>query len=346
MQQCYGYGALSGKVALGGNLTASNVAAGIYPVSIICGGTETGFVKLTVGNTQVAASSSSSSITSGQSVGLSAAVANDGNPVPTGTVQFVSGSTVLGSTALGAGALPGQAYFYASTAGVAPGTYSVVAKYLGDGNYAPASSAPFNVTVTPKIATTLALTPATQTLVEGQTASFTATLGSSGAYGNYPTGTINLLNGSTVVATANQSSPDLTSLTLSPVTSGIPAGTYTLTAQYLGSPYYLGSTSPPVTIKIVNGDTVTVAANPNPVPKGEGFTLTATLTGKPLPTGTVVFNAGAQDVGSATVSGSGVATVTVAAGTLASGNYQLTAYYAGDSNNVPITSSAITLTVQ
>jgi hypothetical protein len=100
-----------------------------------------------------------------------------------------------------------------------------------------------------------------------------------------------------------------------------------------------------VTVKIVNGDSITVAANPNPVPAGQSFKLTATLMGSPLPTGTVVFYAGSRDIGSTTVNGSGVATVTVAAGTLTSGSYQITGYYAGDSNNVAITSSPVTLTV-
>jgi hypothetical protein len=46
------------------------------------------------------------------------------------------------------------------------------------------------------------------------------------------------------------------------------------------------------------------------------------------------------------LNGSGVATVTIPAGTLAAGSYQITADYAGDSNNPATNSPAITLTVQ
>jgi hypothetical protein len=340
LQQCYGYGALSGKVPLTGSVTAKGVPAGSYTASIVCGGTETGFVRLVVGSTQITAGSGVPSVYVGQPVGLYANIANDGNPVPTGTVQFLYGTAVVGSATLGAGI----ASFVLPTANVPPGTYTLTAKYLGDGNYSPVASAPFSLTVLPKIATTVALTPATQTLVQGQTATFTATTGSS-ASGSYPDGTVNLLFGANVIATATQSSGYTASVTFSPVTSGFPAGTYSLTAQYLGSAIYQASTSSPVTVKIVNGDSITVAANPNPVPAGQSFKLTATLMGSPLPTGTVVFYAGSRDIGSTTVNGSGVATVTVAAGTLTSGSYQVTGYYAGDSNNVAITSSPVTLTV-
>ena len=42
----------------------------------------------------------------------------------------------------------------------------------------------------------------------------------------------------------------------------------------------------------------------------------------------------------------GIASITIPAGTLAEGEYQLTAYYAGDKTNPAVTSPAITLTVQ
>jgi hypothetical protein len=96
-------------------------------------------------------------------------------------------------------------------------------------------------------------------------------------------------------------------------------------------------------VTAVDTTPVTLAISPNPVPSDMSFKLTATITGKYSPSGTVAFYVnGSQDLASGNVSNS-VATVTVPAGTLASGTYSMTAYYAGDSNNPSGTSAALTV---
>jgi hypothetical protein len=256
-------------------------------------------------------------------------------------VQFLYGSTVVASGTLSS---IGQAAVTASTAGIPPGNYSIVASYLGDGNYAPAKSAPVTVTVLPKYAVTLTVTPSTQTVVQGATASLAMTLKEiSGTI--EPSGTVSLLLGSQVVASTavTQGAPSTANFSLP--TLNVPVGTYPLTVQYSGDEADLPS-STTASITIVYGDTIAVTASPNPVPAADGFTLTATASGTHgTPTGTVFFYAGSDELASASLS-SGVASVTLASGTLPAGQYQITAHYAGDAQDAAVTSPAITLTVQ
>jgi hypothetical protein len=83
------------------------------------------------------------------------------------------------------------------------------------------------------------------------------------------------------------------------------------------------------------------------VPAGDNFTLSATVKNiYGTPTGSVIFSAGSTELAATTLNGSGVATATIQAGTLASGTYSITAAYAGDSKNPSGTSAPYSLTVQ
>jgi hypothetical protein len=95
--------------------------------------------------THVTLSASPSSPTEGQSVTLTATVAegNAASLVPTGTVTFTSGTLTLGTGTLNAS---GVATLTESTSGVAPGAYPVKASYAGDTLHA-ASSVSISVTV-------------------------------------------------------------------------------------------------------------------------------------------------------------------------------------------------------
>ncbi len=71
-------------------------------------------------------------------------------------------------------------------------------------------------------------------------------------------------------------------------------------------------------------------------------TITAAMSGRPAPTGTVSFYDGTTLLGTGSMSG-GIATF--AASSLAVGSHSITAVYAGDSNFNPVTSSASAVTV-
>jgi hypothetical protein len=349
MQQCYAFGGLSGfsgKVAPSGSATVTSPTQGDYAVSLVCGGTEAGFATLIVTDTLISLSSSATQVTQGAPVTLTATIGDSGTPLPTGKVNFMVGTTVIGSDSLA----NFVATFTASTAGIPPGTYNVVASYAGDASYSPATSSAVAIKVIAKAATTTALMPSSQTLQQGAATSITATVTGNTVQGA-PTGSVKFMLGSTLLATATLAAKTgtVSSATYSASTAAVPPGTYSLTASYGGDSHNLPSTSTAAVVTVTAKPAptpVTLAISPNPVPANTSFTLTATVKGKDTPSGTVFFYGdGTQLLSSTNVSG-GAAQVTLPAGTLATGTYQITAAYAGDTNNPSGTSPAVSLTVQ
>lgn len=345
MQQCYGYGFLSGKIALSGSLSVTAPGPGTYTAAIICGGTQTSFVTLYDDVTYLSLAANPSETAAGVPVVLTATITNAGTPAPTGKVNFYYGSTLLGSAGVNNS---GVANFSGNSTGLPPGTYSVTAQYAGDSNYAAARSAAVPVTILAPVATTMTLSPATQTVTQGQKAALPVLI--TGNSGHNPSGSVGYYTGTTLLGTAPlypytnntmNSSADLVAST-----AGVAPGTYSVTAKYPGDIWNQGTSAGPVTVTVIPAVPVTVTATPNPVPAGASFQLTATVTGTSgTPTGTVAFYAGTTELATSSLNGSGVATIMVPSGTLAAGSYQVTAYYAGDSKNPTGTSPAITLTV-
>jgi Bacterial Ig-like domain (group 3)/Galactose oxidase, central domain len=80
--------------------------------------------------------------------------------------------------------------------------------------------------------------------------------------------------------------------------------------------------------------TVTLSSNGNPVFVQSSITPTATVTSSgTVSTGNVTFLDGTTSLGTATLNGSGIATLSVS--TLAAGSHSLTASYVGDANHFP-----------
>ncbi len=144
-----------------------------------------------------------------------------------------------------------------------------------------------------------------------------------------PTGTVNILDGATVLATIQV-----------PQTSGayvlsLTSSTRSLVAAYQGDGNYVATNSAPVSI---NGSTsliattTTLQVSPNPPVAGQPVTLTAVVTpasSGPALTGTVSFLSNGVVIATAALSGN-TATATV---TLPAGNaIALTATYSGDVN--------------
>ena len=337
-QQCYGYGGLSGKLPLSGSASIKASQAGINTTAIICGGTETNYVQLSAGPPTITLTNTTT-VPQGGTVTLTASLGDTGTPAPTGAVSFYVGQTLIGSAPVSANVATLQAL----ANGVPIGTYSVVAKYSGDANYAPVASSPVSVKVVAQAQSSITLTPASQTVPDGDTVTFAATVTCNSTY-DCPGGHVELVYGQTVVATVNDQPGTAAPISLS--SNGIPAGTYQLKAVYPGDEWNLGSSSNPVTVVLQPAATpVTLTISPNPVPANASFTLTATVQAN-KPTGTVVFYDGSSELASATLNGSGVGQIKLPAGTLAAGTYSMTAYYAGDANNPSATSSAVSLTVQ
>ena len=99
MQQCYGYGALSGKVGLNGSVSTTAPGAGIYTAAIICGGTENIICQaLDDDVTYLGLAANPPSTAAGVPVTLTATITNAGTPAPTGAVSFYYGPLLLGSS--------------------------------------------------------------------------------------------------------------------------------------------------------------------------------------------------------------------------------------------------------
>jgi uncharacterized repeat protein (TIGR03803 family) len=106
----------------------------------------------------------------------------------------------------------------------------------------------YAVTVSPP--TTILLVPATQSESVGANASFTVTV--SGTSGIPPTGTVNFYSGTELVGSAvlTGSTASGSTATFSAATSGIPAGTYPVYAQYQGDANNAPSSSSSVSVTV------------------------------------------------------------------------------------------------
>jgi subtilase family serine protease len=178
-------------------------------------------------------------IASGQKATLTARVsASSGSP--DGMVTFSVGSFVIGKAKVSGG----QAVFSASSAGVADGTYPVVASYSGTAVFAPAQSTAVNVVIESAARTTTMLSASPSTVTEGGLVSLTAEVTSAAGT---PSGSVTFYYGSLALGSATLSS-GTASLTAS--SAGVPAGTYAITATYGGGGGFDASASGAIHVKV------------------------------------------------------------------------------------------------
>ncbi len=284
----------------------------------------------------------------GNTVQLQAVVtANSQGPAPTGTVTFATGSLTLGSAALTTTtATSSTATFSVAANGIPAGTYPVVAKYSGDGSNKASTSSAVSVKVVAQTPTTtsLSIAPTTEPVVQGQTLTLTAAVQEQIGNGT-ATGNASFLMNGAAISTLPLAGGDAV---LQVSTSGLPVGTYSLSAKYNGSSTAEASASGTQTVILIAGTTTTLTATPNPVTAGTATILTANVTetyGKNIPTGTVTFSYQGSVLGTGTLNASGVATLPLATGGFSSGTYSITAAYGGDSGN-GASSGAVSLVVQ
>jgi len=269
----------------------------------------------------------------GQLVKFTATVASDsGNPG--GSVMFFDNSTALGSANL----VDGKGSF--SFSALAAGSHSITAVYQGSLKFNSSASTPLQQVVNHAIASTsTAVVSSLNPSIHGQAVTFTATVSSTG--GTPPNGeTVTFFNNSNVLGTAR-----LNSGAASIATSWLPAGIFTITALYSGDANFAASTSPglrqSVDTKSQFATATTLVSSLNPSIFGQKVTWTATVTtfGSVPPTGNVRFIWGSYTIGSATLSSSGVATLTRS--DLNANSYPLTAVYFGDTDNGPSASAIL-----
>jgi hypothetical protein len=263
--------------------------------------------------------------------------------VPTGTVTFIASGEVLGTASVQSN---GSATLTRSSAGIAAGTYSVVAKYSGDADNLPATSSPLPVGVVAQSATTTAMTIGPSLpLVQGDTANVAVMV--TQATGNTtPSGSVSLLVDGKAVSSLPLTG-GAASLHIS--TNGLAAGTYAVSAEYTGSKMDEASTSSPQQVVLLATTATQLSASPNPVSQGSTTFLTAKVTethGTAIPTGTVTYSYQGVALGTATLDSTGTASLPLGTGGLSKGSYALIASYSGDAGNNASVSSAVTVVVQ
>jgi hypothetical protein len=287
----------------------------------------------------------------GQTVTFTATVtvASPGAGTPTGSVGFVDGTTLLNATPAALSLVSGryQASFSTSVLAVnSAGGHSIIGVYSGDTDTAGSQSAPIAQLVD-QDQTTTSLTTSVSPTVFGQSITFAATVNVAAPGAATPTGTINFLDGGSLLNPI----PSALSLvgghyqaTYSTATLAVSAtGGHSIIAVYSGDTNTIASQSP-VTTQIVDQDqtatTVTSSANPSVV--GQSVTLTAMVSvmtpGSGTPTGSINFLDGGSLLNQNPaalnlVGGHYQATfVTSALASSATSGHSITAVYSGDTN--------------
>jgi len=252
---------------------------------------------------------------------------------PVGVISFVDGSTPLGSATLDSN---GTAHF--TVPPLAVGTHNVTATFAGDAN---------DFTSQYSFVQTIALAPTSTTLVTSSAvaqfaAPITLTAAVTGVSASTPTGNVNFMDGTTVLATVPLNALGVAIY----VNSSLTAGTHTITAAYQGDVDYAGSTSTQIITETISQTPTATALSTNATSSISGrpvlLTATVTASGGSLPTGTVAFVNGNILLGTANL-GRGVASLSVS--NLNVGTDDVNAIYSGDSNDVTSRSQTITITV-
>ena len=247
----------------------------------------------------------------GQTVNISATVAP---ATATGQVQFFDGTTSLGQGTLanGSASLP-------PITGLAVGTHSLTASYLGNSNFPTSTSSPLALTVG-KAPTTTSLIAGPNPANLGQTVALTATVRSATSS---PAGTVTFFDGTTQLNTATLVNGSATFSS-----SSFISGSHSLTATYNGDGNDATSTSSPVSLAV--NASISLAVSPNPATLGQQVTLTATVPVVNSATLTVTFFDGTSQIGTVTASGT---TATLQTSSLSVGTHTLTATLGNATSN-------------
>jgi hypothetical protein len=166
--------------------------------------------------------------TAGEAVTLTAKVTSSAAGTPTGTVNFLAGTNLLGSSAVSA-----QGSATMTTASLTAGTQSLIAEYGGDSAFAGSSSAAVSVTVSgakPDFA--IALAPTVGSVAAGASATVSVTLTPSGGF----SGAVALACSGAPAGAACSFSPSSVSLNGAAGTAMLTISTATRVAKVMASP--------------------------------------------------------------------------------------------------------------
>jgi hypothetical protein len=335
-------GNLIGSAALSANGTAtfttSSLTVGLHTLTAVYTGDTNhaaslpspSLSELIVQAASVALTSSLNPSISGTNVVFTATVLGVGSLIPTGSVTFSDGASTLATVQLGAtgsGSL--------QTTALAVGSHSITASYAGDRNYEAISSLSPLIQTVQSANTQVALTANANPAVYGTPLALTATVTSNGGLA---TGTVNFTDSGTAIGSAALNASGVATLT----TASLAPGSHSIVANYVGDGRASASISTPLALDVRQTTSVALASSANPAQTLSSILLTATVTdsGVTPATGTVTFTDGTTLLGTAAVSATGQATLTVPS--LAAGNHSIVASYGGDNNDFSSVSPALT----
>lgn len=175
-----------------------------------------------------------SSLVEGQTTQITATVTQQiGNGVPTGTVALTANGAPVATLPL----TNGTATLAASTAGITPGTYTVVGKYSGSATAEPSTSTGVTVQILKPAVITVSASP--NPVTQGSITTLTATV-VDGNGNPVTSGTVNFSYANDALGSATLGTGGTAQLPIA--TNGFAPGTYLVSATYTGS-----STIPPAT---------------------------------------------------------------------------------------------------
>ena len=273
------------------------------------------------------------------------AVHSDNAVYPTGTVTFTWNNQTIGQATLS----NGVATLLVNTTNRAAQSYSVTAAYSGNAYFATSSVTESGTLTAIPTTTTLTVVDAgrtpnnAHTITAGNNATLTAQVTASSGT-TIPTGTVSFNSGSVNLGSASLING---SATFNVSSTGIPAGSYNVTATYSGNRTHATGTSAGVNVIVAKATTVTtVFADHSTVERHQADQLTATVTSSgDAPTGSVHFLWNNYFICAAPLSNGSATCIGAAPGNTAYGPYSITAAYMGDHNNNASTSQPITVTV-
>jgi len=220
------------------SFSSSALAVGSHSVTVSYSGDSSFLASMSTALTQVVnkagTATGSSSLTNlsvfGQLVTVTASVGTVGPGVgiPSGTVTFTDGATVVGTAALS----NGSATFTTGTLGV--GSHSITASYGGGGNFLGSASGAVTQLVSKASTTTTITSVSPNPVVVGQPVKVSFSITPNAPGGGMLTGTVTVSDGAgaSCVATLPATSCSLTSATV---------GSRTLTATYSGDASFSAS---------------------------------------------------------------------------------------------------------
>lgn len=252
--------------------------------------------------------------------------------IPTGTVTFKNGITVIGTISLNGGIA------ILNVSNLSPGNNSITATYSGNSNFTTSTSSIVTQVVN-QTPTSIKATSTPNPSFLGNAVTANVTVSATNGFST-PTGTVTAFYGATQVGSGTLNGSGQVALTL----NNVPAGVLSIVINYSGDANNLASFTTLTQTVNKSVAAIVLTSGTNPSFLGQTVTFTASVTSPSgIPTGTVLLLDGATTIGTQSLNASGVASFQVT--NLPLGTHNITAAYSGDVNNSNAVSLAISQVV-